>query len=484
MRKSIILKGGLTLGMGQVISHACSFIRNIIVARLISQEDFGIAVTFAITISILEMTSGLSTDKLLIQAKHGNDPRFQGTAQLIEASRGLIISSILFIFAGPIAILFDAQDAKWAFQVLALLPLLKGLIHLDLHRFQREMKYIPAVSIEAISNLLVTLVAWPLCVWSKNYSAMLWILLVQAGIMMIESHIIAERRYAWSWDRIYLKECFVFGWPLLINGLLMFGIFQGDRFIIGSGDRLFQNSPYTLSDLAVYSVAFSLTLAPTLLVANISTSLFLPLLSRIQDISGQFIRHYIFYCRMVSLAGGMIAIPLVIAGGWIVTTVYGQKYAAAAEVVGWLAAMQALRVIRVGPTLAAMSRADTRNAMVSNMVRTSALLGVIAVAIMGEKLVWIAISGFVGELLALGVCVWRLQHLHAVPANICLKSASISGVGVLLAFIIGSTGPITSNWSMALLSTVVLMILVPAAMLVFFPTLRRDFVLFLKLRPA
>ena len=55
------------LSIGQIGSSACSFIRNIVVARVLSVEEFGIAATFAMTLSIVEMSSQLALDKYLIQ---------------------------------------------------------------------------------------------------------------------------------------------------------------------------------------------------------------------------------------------------------------------------------------------------------------------------------------------------------------------------------------------------------------------------------
>ena len=76
----LFLKGGLKLGANQVIIQACSFVRSVILARLISPEDFGIAATLAMTFSLFEMVSNLSAELLLVQAEDGNEPRFPKTA--------------------------------------------------------------------------------------------------------------------------------------------------------------------------------------------------------------------------------------------------------------------------------------------------------------------------------------------------------------------------------------------------------------------
>lgn len=473
-RTSRLLQGGATLSVGQVVAQVCSFTRNIIIARLISPKDFGIAATFAVTVSVFDMISNISSDKLLIQAKDGDEKRFQNTAQLLHIGRGVMNATIIFLLGGPIASLFGEPQARWAFSLVALVPLLRGLAHLDTFRLQREMHFRPAVTMDAGSQVLVTLAALPLAFWLRDYTAMLWVLVLQAACATTISHLVAERPYGWNWEKHYVRRIASFGWPLLINGLLLFIIMDGDRFIIGSAHRLFPSSSLTLTDLGVYSVAFALAMAPTSFVANVSTSLLLPPLSRLQHLREAFEREYSIFAQGVGVVSGVIAVPLIVAGGPLVVLVYGSKYAAAAIFIGWLAAMWGLRMIRVTPTLAAMSLGDTRNSMWSNVGRTVALAGVLSAAALGGSLTSIAVFGFVGELLALGVCVWRLQREHAVAASICLRPSAVVGVGMLAAGIVSWAGAGHLGLILALATAAGLALAQTAGMLALFPDMRHS----------
>jgi len=90
--KKTAIKGTLLLSGGRMMDRVLQLLRNIIVARLISPEDFGIASLFVMTVSFLEMVSNLAVDTLLIQSPHGENPRFQQTSQLMMAVRGFGIS--------------------------------------------------------------------------------------------------------------------------------------------------------------------------------------------------------------------------------------------------------------------------------------------------------------------------------------------------------------------------------------------------------
>jgi O-antigen/teichoic acid export membrane protein len=465
------LKSGVGLAFSQAIVQLCAFLRNVFIARLITPADFGIAATFAMTFSLLEIISSLAPDKLLIQAEDGNEPRFLHTTHFLQAWRGLMNGVIILVLAGPVSYLFSVPGARWAFRWLALVPLFKGFAHQDPNRLQREMKFRASIMVELVSSVLVTLVAVPLGLWLKDYSVMLWLLIVQALVSLLVSHLVAERSYRWAWDPRYMQRILNFGWPLLINGVLLYVIFQGDRFLIGAAPRLFVGTTYKLTDLGIYSVAFSLTMAPTSLVANVSTSLFLPLLSRVQDSLQEFERRYLACSLATSILAAFFSIPVIVGGHWLILFVYGWKYAAAGSFIAWLAGMWAVRIIRVAPTLAAVAKCDTRNAMISNVARTAALAGVVLAIATGRPLIWVAACGFFGELLAMAVNVFRLTHRHGVAAMLCLKPAMITLAGMGIAALTTRAG--TPGWFQGLLISAVLAAAVAASMFYLFPDFRR-----------
>ena len=429
-----LFKGGLQLGATQLVSQACAFLRNLIVARILSPADFGIAATFAITMALLEMLGSLSAEKLLIQAEDGNERDFQGVAHLILIVRGLSSSFLVLICAGPVARLFGVPNAAWAFRWLAVTPLIKGCMHLDIHRVQREMKFGAVAKVEMVANILGAAAAWPLSVWLRDYSAMLWLMIGQGTISTLMSHILAERKYLLCWNKSYATRVVHFGWPLLLNSLLMFAIFQGDRFIIGAANRIFHKTLYSLADLGTYSVAVSFTLSPTLIVASMSSSLLLPLLSRLQKKPREFAAKYAMSAQILGVVSGAFTIGIIAGGGWLVTLMYGRKYAAAEDFIGILAVMQGIRILRVAPTLAAMAHGDTKNALFSNVCRCLSIVGLVWVAWSGRSIVWIAAMGLPGEALGFIYSVLQLRRQHGVALAGGIQPAT--GVGVLICAVV------------------------------------------------
>lgn len=469
-----LLKGGLKLGTGQLIAQASSFVKSLIVARFISPQNYGIASIFAITVSLMEMISSLSAQTLLVQSQDGDDPRFENTIHFIHAIRGVLNAAVIFLLARPVSYLFGCPQARVAFECLSLIPLLRGFYHLDLNRFQRAMRFGPFVFADAGSTVIVALLAFPAAFWLRDYWAMLWLLVGQSVFYLVASHFLSERRYGWAWDRNYTSQMVRFGWPLLINGLLMFVIFDGDRIVIGSAHRMFPKADFTLSDLGIYSVGYALALAPSTVIGNICTSLFLPLLSRAQALRSQFERRYVGCMQVVSLAASLMAIGFIVAGGRMVSLIYGQKYAGAGVFVGWLSAMWGVRLLRVVPSVASMAYGDTRNPMISNLTRASGLVSIFIVAALGHGLIWIAICGFAGELLALGACVWHLQVHHGIRAALSLKAYTAFFGGAAVSGVVAAAGTTVFGIGATLAIAFVLGVIQIVAMLSLFSGLRED----------
>ena len=477
---SSIFKGGSQLALGQIVSQACSFVRNLVIARIVSPADFGIAATFAMTLSLMEMVSNVASEMLLVQSPDGNEPGLQATAQAMKVVRGVGNALILLVLAIPLSRLFGVPQATWAFACLAIYPFLLGFSHLDTFRLQREMRFMPWVLMTAGANALVTVITFPLVYWLGNYSVMLWVLVLQSFFQTVISHFVAKRRYAWAWDKNYVRSMFHFGWPLLINGLLMYGIFEGDRVIIGSANRLFPRSHFTLADLGVYSVAFALTMAPTMVVANIATSLFLPLLSQAQNSIEEFRTRYALTSQLIAIAAILITLPFMLSGGWLVSLLYGRKYTSAATFIAWLAAMWGLRIFRAAPTVAAIAQGDTRNAMFSNLARSLALVGMLCVAALGAGLFWIPICGFGGEMLATAVTIWRLSHRNKLAPGLCLRAGLPFFVGVAAATTAILLGATHNGIPLAILATLLIPGVAITAMFTLHPHLLQDFRSFLQ----
>jgi O-antigen/teichoic acid export membrane protein len=343
----------------------------------------------------------------------------------LQFVRGLMGGLILFLLAIPIAHLFKVPEIAWAFQILALLPVLRGLIHWDMVVHQRSMDFRATAIVDALPPIATLLIAYVGALWLKDYRAMLLVVLSQALLMVLLSHLLARRPYRWAFRRELARKKFRFGWPLLINGLLMYGIFNGDRALVAA---LFDTTT-----LGWYGAAFSLVLVPGMMFARVCGTLLMPGLSRSRSDPESFLRQSGVALALCFACAAFIAVFFAIGGKALLLLAFGERYARGNELLMLLALAQAIRIARVAPAMISNSQARTTNAMYSNLVRIIGLPLAVLLALLGFGIEWVAISAILGELLAMAVS-FHLVDMGVTRARFLRMVLVMSlGFGVLAA---------------------------------------------------
>ncbi|MFY9328487.1 MAG: oligosaccharide flippase family protein, partial [Georgfuchsia sp.] len=402
MSRGRLLKGGAWLSAGNGLSAVFSFLRNIVIARLISVEDFGIVVLLSLIVATIETISNLAIDRLLVQAPDGDNPQLQATAHMLQVARG-IISTLLSLFtANLLAELFKVPQAAWAFQTLAIVPVIRSLAHLDTIRIQREMIFQPTFWGIALPAALSLGLAVPLVYWLRDYSAIVWAMLLQALAQTVISHVLATRPYRWAWNQTVAKRILSFGWPLLANGLLMFIIFQGDKAIIAVA--------FTPEIVGWYGAAFMLTMTPAMFVTSVIQSLLLPLLSRYQNTSGDFWRRSNETEQLCLVLGFLVAVGFLILGPELLLALFGSRYKEGAIIVMLLGLAQGIRVAKAGQFISSVALARTTDPLVANMARGTAFLAAIILVVSGFGPFAVALTGIFGEFASYLVAVFLLAR--------------------------------------------------------------------------
>lgn len=435
-----MFRTALLILSGNAAASLLLLARNLIIARLISVEDYGIAATFAISMAIVEMMSQLGLQQQIVQAKDGDDPRFQSGLQGFQVLRGLIAGAVLFFAADLIADFLNIPDVAWAYQVMALVPVFNALQHFDIHRLNRQMRFWPIVLTGGLPALASLIMVWPLYLWFGNYQVMLWAIILQIGLMMVTSHLVAERPYRLVFDRKIMAGSLRFGWPLLVNGILMFLVFNGDKLIVGR--------ELGMATLAIFAMGFTLTLTPTLVMAKSAQNFFLPQLSKLDRTDAQGkprFQHLSTVSLQVGLLNGAIMVlAIALIGPWLVQVLLGAKYADLTALLMPLAVLQAVRVAKSGSSIVALSGGHTANAMQANFVRVASLPFAWYAVVQGAGLlsvIWIAL---IAESLGYLLSLWLLRRHVATE----LRPMLLPVLGFAIFMIYAAIVPISFGWVM------------------------------------
>jgi O-antigen/teichoic acid export membrane protein len=440
-----MFKSALLILSGQTFTSILLLLRNLLVARLISVEDYGIAATFAISMSIVEMMTTIGLHQMIIQDKNGDDPRLQSVLQGFHLFRSLFAGLILFLLAHPIAEFIGAEDIAWAYQVLALIPVLNGLTHFDIYRLQRKMIYKPSILSSAIPAFLSVMAIWPLWKLYGDYRVMLYSVMIQSAAMVITSQVVAERRYSLGVDKTILMRAINFGWPLLINNVLLFFIFQGEKIIVGR--------TFGLEVLAIFAMGFTLTLTPSLLLGGSTQTFFLPQLVAAKEDPEKF-----GYLSCVTYQAHFVFATLFVIGAMIfsdpvIHLLLSAKYAGLIPLMTLLAVLQSMRLLRGGSSTIALAVGRTGIATLSNLPRVFSMpLAWFVASWTGDifTVLWVAIAG---EVIGFLISLFLVRRQAGVPldrlAPSLILTAAVLGFAGVQTFLtkMEAGAPLWSYWT-------------------------------------
>lgn len=416
-----MLRSGLILTGGRVAFSLLRFIRNLLIARLIGVEEFGIASTFLVTFSFLEMVTDLALAQLIVQHKDGNDPKVVAAIKGLDILRGICLGGVIFIFAGEIAVLFGNPDLVWAYQLIALQPILVALSHPDQARLQREMRFEKQVYSQLTGALVTFLAIWPLSFWLDDFRLMIWVLLGEAAVMSAMTHLKAERPFRLGWNRAVFRQAMAFGLPLVAAGPLGFIALQGDRVLVAN--------QYSATDLGLFSAALTLSMTPSLLLMSINRSFFLPILARERANAAARATLTRRTLEAHLVLGGLQAFFFGLFAPWVLVLAFGTPFAGGGGFAVLLGIIFAARLARNGPTTVSIALGHTKHTLYADMTRTVSYPLAIAMALRGVEIEYLLLLSLGAELIALSVALLAVHRCGEVAlSGLILPLAAFAGV--------------------------------------------------------
>lgn len=294
----------------RISAQLVTFIVSIVLARLLTPEDYGAIsiVTIFITIANVFVVSGFGNS--LIQKKDADNIDFSSVFYF-NIVFSIILYAILFIIAPYIATMYNMDILCPVLRVLGLRLILAGVNSVQQAYVSRKMIFRKFFFSTLIGTILSSIVG--IFMAYKGYG--IWALVAQYLTNTTIDTIVLWITVKWRPEIVFsierMKLMFNYGWKLLASSLIESTYNQLRALIIGS--------MYSSSDLAYYNRGQQY---PNLVVENINSSInsvLFPAISKEQDdrervksITRKAIKisSYIMWPMMVGLA--IIAKPLVL----------------------------------------------------------------------------------------------------------------------------------------------------------------------------
>ncbi|HIG47137.1 MAG TPA: MOP flippase family protein [candidate division Zixibacteria bacterium] len=427
-RKTI--RGVFWSGMSQFISHGISFLVNIVVARLLFPEDFGILGMAAVYIELVSVISDLGINASIIQRDKVSQSQLSTCFWLNQIVAVTLIG--LSVLCAPLVAQFYRAEILSSVIIvssLSLIPRMLGSVHKTLLTRHLAFKTIAApdiIGIMVFSVLVIPMTWGGLGLWSIILANLAGAWATTIGLWKWSGW-----RPAWTFDWKGYRGLISFGSKVLGEQLIGYIILNIDYLMIG---RLL--GPYALG---VYTLAYNLMTFPQRKIAQVVTRVTFPAFSRVQNNDALLREAYLKTVRYISLVTFPILTGMGILAADFIHVVYTDKWVEAVVPLQIMCLDGLIRTVgtTVGSILYAKGRADIGlkwKIVASGVILPSIIVGSnygiigVAVALTGTTIVLSPIIQIITNRL-IGLRFKELGHALA-PATIStlLMVGGLSGM--------------------------------------------------------
>lgn len=320
--KAKVTRGALVLTVGTFIERGMRLVRNMILARLLAPEDFGLMAIVLAVLMALESFTDAGVPQAIIQNKDGHKKEFLNVAWWVQAFRSLGLFVIAYLLAPVICKFYNEPELLNLLRVSFLSVVAFGLVSPRVAVLEKEFHFTKAVILLQGSALLGTLASISLAFYMQN----VWVLVigrvVEGILRFLLSFLLCPFRISFRIDRNNLKELLTFSRGMIGLSFLTIVSMQIDVFVLGK--------LVTGEELGMYSLALALAQQPVGVFGQIIGRVLFPAFVEKQNDEAALRRTVLKMIKITIITGLPLITLASIFARPILSVIYGEKYSAVA----------------------------------------------------------------------------------------------------------------------------------------------------------
>ncbi len=202
-----LVNGAILTAAAFGIGQALRFATNIVLARLLAPELFGLMVIVNTVRLGTELISDIGINQNIVYSKHSDDPAFYNTAWSLQIIRSIILWAFIVIAAFPVAKLYDIDQLTPILVVSSFTTVFVGLTSVSVPMLEKKMKFIKlnvftVVTAAFASVVLIVFAYLKPTIWALVFSA----LVGSAFNMLLSHYLMPELKQRFYIKRYYVSE--------------------------------------------------------------------------------------------------------------------------------------------------------------------------------------------------------------------------------------------------------------------------------------
>jgi len=315
--KEKTIKGGLFLSITNVVTQIFAIALNVILARLLLVEDFGIVALASTFMGFITLFTNIGFGSAII---HHNEATKDQISTLYWLNFILgIFSFIVVVFAAPLASQYYSESALTKVVIGSSVSLIIFPFFITHQKiFERDLRYDLIGKIIIFSTFLSGIVA----IIAAYYGLGVFALVAQSVSMSVFKLIFTLYHSNW-------KPKFVFQFKE-VKGMIWFALkyktAQGVLYLERNVDYLILGKIFTSTILGYYSFSYNIMYTPVKRISNIFNDILFPSLSKLKNDHAKIINAYFQSKQLIAMVAFPVMAIVAFNADLIVNFVFGDKW--------------------------------------------------------------------------------------------------------------------------------------------------------------
>lgn len=319
-------KGAIWMVAMRWCLKAIGLVHTIIIARLLTPDDFGIVAMALIIFAFLEIMSNVNVDMILIRNKNAAKEDYD-SAWTIKVLTGLGVTAMLMILAPFLSTYFNDDRVVAVVQIVSLRAGILGFENIGVVDFRKNLDFSREFRYWVFRRITLFVFSLSLVFILRNYYAIAIALPVSAAITVGISFVMSPYRPTFCFTKI--KEIGAFSSWLLCFNYTQFLSDRTDEFIIGGVSNA--------STMGTYHLASDLAMLPTREVILPLARALDPTFSKIAHDGAELRKAFCGVFNYIAILCASVSLGMFVVAEDLVITLLGDQWYSAIPFFKWLA---------------------------------------------------------------------------------------------------------------------------------------------------
>lgn len=364
-RKTAVSGVGWIGGL-RIATRLVTLIKIAVLARLLTPHEFGRFGAAAMALTFFETLTETGVNQALIHSDRKIEAIID-SAWMISIVRGILISILIFMSAGPLSRFFRDSSVVGLVMLIALVPAIKGFINPMTVVFFKELKFSKEFIFRSILLVIDGAIALTAGYILRSATAFVVALLVSGTAEVVLSFLWFKVRPKFKFQMEHLKEILGYGKWVTLSGIAFW--------LSNEMDDLFTGRIFGTAVLGIYQNAFKISTLPVTEIAGTVNQVAFPMLSKVKHDEKRFSKIFKMSFGFSSAMGLGLVLILLIFPDLTVRILLGEQWLAAVPIIRLLAIYGLIRTVESGLQPMFMASGRPKIASFGNIIKAIVMFG-------------------------------------------------------------------------------------------------------------